>query len=326
MSVRARVVAAALCLWPRISDASSSVWERARDPGRLREDRINTGVEQLLVKHRLARRDLLASEAVLLAFRKARRLLEATDAAGSRNPITQFRLAQVRDELGDSSGAMSLFDAVAHNENAAPTHRAEAAAELAMCHAKLGHHAAEIDAYALALALEPQAMTRSNILSNQAEAWMALGNLDAAVAGYRAALASTTTFGMFRSGVTALWGLAVALDRSGDVGGALSSIDLARAYDPADVQLHSPSWFFQPPHEEAYYAALGHWARARNAAGAECDAFYRAAIQAWREYIERAPASDPWRDIAKARWTKCEAEHVARMRAEGPKKRGADVR
>src|SRR5262249_59502959 len=80
------------------------------------------------------------------------------------------------------------------------------------------------------------------------------------------------------------WGLAVALDRSGELDAAMEAIGLARSYDPHDKSI-SPaggSWFFSPEYDEAWYTALGHWAHARAATlrAARIES-YLAAIRAW---------------------------------------------
>jgi tetratricopeptide (TPR) repeat protein len=193
--------------------------------------------------------------------------------------------------------------------------RSEAWQRLAVCHARLGRWDDEIKAYTEALALEPHPGPRATLLANRAEAYMVLGDVTAAVEGYRAALASLGSLDMFRYGVTALWGLAVALDRSGDLEDALASIQLARTYDRTDSQIHGPGWFYVPPYDDAWYAALGHWAAARGAElGAARAASYQQAIAAWEAYLARAPSTDRWLPLAKARRAQCAKEREQTMK------------
>ena len=89
-----------------------------------------------------------------------------------------------------------------------------------------------------------------------------LGNLAEAVTGYESALVLTAklppTSGAHQTAALAVWGLAVALDRSGELESGLDAIQRARAYDPADRSLSSEGWFFNPPYDAAWYAGLGH--------------------------------------------------------------------
>ena len=124
-----------------------------------------------------------------------------------------------------------------------------------------------------------------------------------------------TPFEIARGSPTTYWGLAVALDRSGDIEGAFASIRLARTYDPEDRLLNGPGWFYVPDYDSAWYAALGHWAAARAATvpAARADAYLRAS-SAWQEYLLKAAPGDRWVPIARARAAQCETERKAAAR------------
>jgi tetratricopeptide (TPR) repeat protein len=199
--------------------------------------------------------------------------------------------------------------------HAAVTLRARALNSLAIGYARLGMHQQEIDAYDRAIVLQPDPQAHAILLANQAEAFMALGSIIRAVRGYKASLGATPGALMIDSGVTTLWGLAVSLDRSGDLDGALERIRTARSYDPVDARINGPNWFYVPEHDEDWYAALGHWQRARHAKG-EGDLMaesYRDALASWRSFIERAPMSDPWLPLASRRLQQCERERDERL-------------
>ena len=183
---------------------------------------------------------------------------------------------------------------------------------LAVSYGHLARRDAEIDAYVNALSLEPDPVWRSVLLTNRAEALMAIGQLTAAVDGYRAALSSLSQLEM-RAGVTTLWGLAVALDRSGDLDEAMSSIRLARAYDPADTQIRNRDvWTFDPEHDEHWYTALGYWSAARYAElGAARAEWYGRAVTSWEEYIAAAPTDDRYLELARVRLKQCQKERDA---------------
>ncbi|MBI4703026.1 MAG: hypothetical protein HY744_18065 [Deltaproteobacteria bacterium] len=250
-----------------------------------------------------------------LVLRQARKLLEDAQAARRPEPIWRYRLGHVLYLLFDLDGRSERLEQAAEHlhyvsESPAPAAvRAEALYKLALCFARLGRPEAESQAYSRALALEADPEARAVMLANRAESYMLEGKLAAAVAGYRASLAETPGYALSYYGVTTLWGLAVALDRSGDLAGALEQIRLARTYDPRDGRLQSDSWFFVPDYEESWYAALGHWQRARAATDpASGLTAYEAAVLAWGAYLERASPDDRWLDLAAVRRRQCELE------------------
>lgn len=300
------------------ASADPSVWARARDPslGR-REDALKTA-DRLLHEHReIERKQRGAGDAFRDNSRleEARAILEAAGAASSLDPLMRYRLAEVLSDLGAPEQASKHYEFALRSPSLSPPLRAYGLTGLAICYARQGRHEDEIKAYTEALPLEPLGPLRAMILANRAEAYMVLGDLPKSVEGYRASLASLLPIEMFSVGVTTLWGLAVATDRSGDLESALSSIRLARAYDPIDRRINGPGWFYVPPYDDAWYAALGHWSRARadTISMARAEAYSRA-IDAWQSYIDRAPETDRWLAIAKARRRACEAERDAAMR------------
>ena len=139
--------------------------------------------------------------------------------------------------------------------------------------------------------------------------------MDDAAEGYREALRERLPAEMWRLGVTTLWGLGVALDRSGDLDAAIQAIQMARTYDPGDQQIHGPGWFYAIPHDEAWFEALGHWAAARKTDLKSVRAFaYARAIESWEEYVARAPKGDRYLPIAQARLAACEKERDTALR------------
>ncbi len=146
---------------------------------------------------------------------------------------------------------------------------------------------------------------------------MATGDITAAVDGYREAIGLLSApIELFTLGPTTLWGLAVALDRSGDLDGALETIRLARTYDPLDKNLNGPGWFYVPDYDRYYYQALGHWSAARRATLPAARAEeYLSAVAHWQEYLDSAAPSDRWIGIARARLRQIEKERDAIARA-----------
>jgi tetratricopeptide (TPR) repeat protein len=311
----------------REASAAPTVWSRARDPELGRHHAALADAEALLIKY-----DRLQLPSMGEQFRgmgtvyllEAKRVLEGAGAESARDPMLRYRLAQVYYELRNYAKATTLYESIARSPALAAPYRASALSALGTCHAHAGRRDQEIKAYTEALALTTYGAARSNILANRAEAYMAMGDLEAAVQGYREALSSLSSLHpveMIYYGVTPLWGLAVALDRTGDLEAAFRSIRLAREYDPSDRQINRPNWFYAPPHDEAWYDALGHWTRARQATlkAARAEA-YGSAIEAWERYLDIAPPDDQYAPLARARLRACEKERDSALKRDAKAK------
>ena len=309
---------------PIAAETGPSIWARARYPEIDERLQVLRRAEALMLKYRALqrrRRDEREVAMGTLYLRDARKVLEEGGAASSRDATLRHRLAEVRFELHDYAGAAALYESIVRAQTPAPM-RESAFTDLAICYARLDRHDEEIHAYSEALALQSHPSRRATLLANRAEAYMFKGNLTAAIEGYRAALALLSPMDLLRFGATTLWGLGVALDRSGDLDGGIEAILLARTYDPQDKQLAAGSWFYVPEHDAHWYKALGFWTAARRASlgAVRAEAIGRA-VTAWQDYIASAPAADPWLPLAKARLKACEKERdLARKKARSPRK------
>lgn len=300
------------------AEASPSRWTRARDPELDRRATLLADVEALALKSQHIRDEQKGEEGQALALmylQKARDLLEQGGAARTRDTVLRYHLADFYSRLNDYEKAIPLFKALLRDNPPAPL-RADAYGALAVSYARAGQHEDEIKAYGQALLLQPHTAERARLLANRAEAYMAIGEITLAVEGYRAALSLLSSIEMILgSGPTTLWGLAVALDRAGDLDSGLDAVRLARTYDPNDKGLESPGWFYVPAYDRYYYQALGHWSAARaadlNAAKAER---YSRAIAAWEEYIASAAPDDRWLPLSRVRLRQCEKEREAWLR------------
>jgi tetratricopeptide (TPR) repeat protein len=316
--------------------AAPTVWTKARDPEADRRRAIAAQAEVLILKAQLVRRGDAQGPAQSAAYlRDARRLLEEAGAQRSQDPEIRLRLAEVLYELamptavppkdaGDlTARSVTLLEGLVTATTPAPI-RAWAWYLLAQSYTRLGRTDDEIRAYGEALKLQPDAHRRSVMLANRAEAYMLQGDLTRAIDGYRSALAAISSLEMFQYGVTTLWGLAVALDRAGDLEQGIAAITLARSYDQGDRLINdSTSWFYVPPYDEAWYRALGHWASARRAELRAVRAEeYGRAVAYWEEYLARAPPSDRFVPLAKARLRMCEKEREAGRKKVDPPGRG----
>ncbi len=319
----------ALCLEASPAMAlGPSLWDRARYPEIGAQAALIDEAEQLQIRYhrlfsadrgeRLDARDLMTLGEAYLS--RATDLLEQAGVAKGGDPLVRLRLADLYELLHKNDESRLLLESIA-GSNPPAVVMARVQSQLAICYAKLGRHAEEIKAYGEALALQPIAEHRALLLANRAEAYMVEGDVSAAVEGYRSALLLLTPYDMVNgNGPTTLWGLAVALDRSGDFAGAIEAVTMARTYDARDLRLNSPNWFYVPDYDRHWYEALGHWMAARktDTASVRADAYLRA-VASWKEYVSKAPLGDHWVLIAKARLAQCEKEAAeARRQAKVP--------
>jgi tetratricopeptide (TPR) repeat protein len=160
------------------------------------------------------------------------------------------------------------------------------------------------DAYAEALELEISPRERANLYYNRAEASLELDELEVAQADYRRAIELASDPDVF---ALARYGLAVALERLGDLPAALTEFDAAAAVslpfpaysapDPLDL----PGVFFVPAYERYYIEALRAMARLRHAdSRPELLVESAVALQAWDAYLAAAPTTVPYRKNAEA--------------------------
>lgn len=311
----------------QISDSSAapSVWASARRPHAAARELLSDEAEKVLVEHAFEKKRLKLENGLILRNDdaaqagniQARELLERAGGATSPNMMVRLQYASVSRALATAqqpihaknieAAAKTLATVIASRP--APTTALIAWDEMALCYAVLGQREKEIHAYGEALALEPLGPRRAMLLANRAESYMGFGRLDEAIRGYRDSLASLLSDELDNYGVTTLWGLAVALDRNGDLEGGLEQISLARKYDAMDERIDGDSWFYSPPHDEHWYKALGAWVKARSEPSSIDRIFeYGHALEAWDRYIARAPVDDPYVSLAKVRRHACERE------------------
>lgn len=306
------------------STAAPSVWTSVRRPNAAARAVLIDKADKALNDAALDKERVelysglfLGGDAAQVGRIEARELLEQAGGATSPNMQVRLRYASVLRSLASDQkpanrknieeAAKILTTVLASRP--IPAIALQAWDELALCHAVLGQREKEIHAYDQALMLEVVGSRRSMLMANRAESYMAMGRLDESIRGYREAFASLLEVERRHYGVTTLWGLAVALDRNGDMEDALEHIRLARIYDEFDERIKSDSWFYSPPYDEHWYKALGDWAKARATANSIDRTFeYGHALEAWDRYIDRAPENDPYVALAKVRRHACEIE------------------
>lgn len=307
-------VTLALTLAASTALATPTRWSTARSPDTYRDELARAAAEAELLAHRNEKRSPFEDPILRVESHapRAAQILERAAAASSPSWYLRVLLARAYHESERWKESAAVFESVIDDEQTPAVYRADALADAAIAYARLDRQDDEIEAYERALALEPHPSSRATMLANQAEAFMVKGDVARAISGYRASLDVLTSYDAPFLAPTTLWSLGVALDRSGDLDGGLESIGRARSYDPNDVRIKGPGWFFVPSYDEAYYDALGEWHRARRglATTEERLEAYERTVIAWKQYLGRAPDSGPYVPVARARLKLAEREFL----------------
>ena len=309
----------ALAPTPAHADTPPSRWDRAKDPSISESYRLHVEVERRLSAPKNPF-EVGPAEARLL---DTRTLLERYGAEKSKDPRLRFDLGLVYLKLDDHVRAARVLKAVLAEF---PDHPAaeDGWLRLAFACGHTGDHECERKAYAEVLRYATEEIARATPTLNLAETEMHLGNLREAIEGYREALriAGRVPVGLGDLGQTAplaVWGLAVALDRSGDRLGAEKearfALELSRSMGGPNL-LRSPGVFFVPAYEVNWYEGLGASAKAKvSTSPTEIVNLWRAAEQSFTAWVRGAERekSDRWLELGRVRLAAVKAE---RERAE----------
>lgn len=316
------------------ADTPPNVWDVARDPGARTRWDLHVRVERMLAPPR--REDLLMERDVELRLEAALAMLEQADAAHSPDVRLRFDLGTVYYDLGERRGGrLDLFqkavDILAPAVDSAPDEPSAtgALATLVYAYAKMNRPHEELATWRRYIPRLIDAGSRVVAMMNMGEAEMRLGHVEDSLGTFREVMrlcgelpnsgSSGSTY------VLALWDLAVALDRSGDPGGALDTAARAARMTVIDSTGHpstggvliasDPAVFFVPEWERQWYLALGSAAAAREAKSArEAAGLWARAEQHWDSYIERSSADggqDLFLPIARVRKGQVHARRVA---------------
>jgi tetratricopeptide (TPR) repeat protein len=311
---------ALLLLVPAIARAESppSAWDRSRDPQVAEEYELHRMVQQRLHQPTIAGIDLGRKKQVL-------EMLKHYGAEKSKNPLLRFDLAQAYFETEDHPRAAEVLkSAIAEF----PDHPAadNAWVLLAFACGHIGDHICERNAYREVLRRETEDPARATPMLNYAETLMHLGELKDSIEAYRETIRIAERLPPGIKPETrplATWGLAVALDRSGDrIAAEHEARQAVERSGRSYALLHDPGVFFVPDYEVNWYEGLGWAARARTAASA------RDAVTLWCEaersfsvYVngaESAKTPDRWLAIAKSRLADAKAQ-CARVQRSAPR-------
>lgn len=299
-----------------LAGGAPSVWERARDPEVAEAHDLHLSVQRRLIVTSMTAVDFGERGRVLA-------MLERAGAARSRSPELRFDLGLVYSLLEEHGRAAEVLRSALTDF---PDHARAGHAWLRLAFAcgHLGDHECEREAYLEVLRRETEDLYRATPTLNLAEAHMHLGDLADAIEGYREALRIAGRVPARETAPLALWGLALALDRSGDRIGAEREARFAHELEQSmgyTRLLRSKDVFFVPAYEVHWYEGLGAVARAR-VVGSARDALplFRSAEASFGAYVRLAEASaagDPWLPIARARLAEVVAERQRAEKAAG---------
>ncbi len=307
---------------PAFADTPPSVWDLAKDPRARDRWEVHGRAAQLLFRARRERpgplRERLAEQ--------ARSVLEAGGAEQSPDVRLRFDLGSAYEMLGRHQRAIDVLqpavDAAADDPAAS-----DALLELAYAYAKIDKPKGEREAYKRYLSRATTDGARATATLNLAEAEMRMGNLPDAIAGYREAIDVSTRVagpGGSLTVVLGYWGLAVALDRSGDPASAAKETKMANQLDPGQRVIGDTltgDVFFEPRHERNWYTALGAQEEARATADPRAALrLWRTAVDRWTGYVraaERHDAQDRWLPLARAHLAAASRELAATTKRVG---------
>lgn len=305
-------LAAMLMAAPAIADTPPSIWERTRDPSSGEAYALHRIVQERLIPTRVKEVDFANRE-------RARVMLERVGAEHSKQALLRFDLGRVHHELGDDARAAQILKA-ALAEFADHPEAENAWMELAFACGKIGDHACESQSYVEVLRIETEEIRRHIPLLNQAETKMHLGDLTSAIEGYREVLRISGRVPASESAPLATWGLAVALDRSGDKmeaeREARFAIELERSMGLSNL-LHTDTVFFFPEYEIHWYDGLACAAIARVATSATARAaWWKESEDSFAKYVRAAEGqNDRWLPIANVRHAEAKSEHERAAKA-----------
>lgn len=306
------LLSVALFLTPALAAAvGPNVWDLARDREVARLDQVieraNEQLEQASALGVLA----FKRELVLEVRSELEPLVSRYD-----DPRLAFVLGHAFEMLDDDARVIRLLPPAIERMPDHPL-ALRAMFDLAVAYARSDRPADEVRTYDMLLERQTDESWRHVVLMNRAESRAKLGQLDEAIADYRASIALSPDM----DGVLARWGLAVTLDRSGDFARAMEEAVAAYAFDDGEVsRIDRGGVFFVPAYDRWWYHAIRQMAAGRAASNPDDKLMgYERAVAFWSAFVAQAPSSERWLPLAKARLHQCETI-VEKLRVEQKKK------
>lgn len=281
--------------------AAPTLWQRAADPSVRTEARLLAALERTLDARAQTGSDPDLSRHL------AQAAVAMVDLSGVREPKDP-RLACVMAQALLLADAERATDARRLLESALPrlpegSLAASAWHSLGIAYALLDDSRGAREAHTRGIGLDWDHDRLASSYYNRAEAAARLLDFDEAVSDYERAAALGR-----EPDVQALsrFGLAVVLERRGDLPAAYAALDRALSVRlpvppyPTDDPLGLPGVFFVPAYERHYLQALAAMALARKAERTiERRTLFALAVAEWDAYLDRADANEPWLANAK---------------------------
>jgi tetratricopeptide (TPR) repeat protein len=270
------------------ADTAPSVWDIARDPAERDRWKLHVTVERLMHPHHAEDEGVSSAEEAMddrLSLAKAADVLEQADAAHSPDVRLAFDLGVVYERLAELQGDDGLQEKVVTvlvpALDAAPDHPGapEALYALAVAFAHVDRPRDELATWRRYIPKLADDRRRLLPMMNMGEAEMHLGQIDAALATFHAALdicqSLPNSAALSEPYALILWDIAIALDRQGDPVAAFRTAAKARSFswtvtiviDQGRTQIRTlTGWdairdyetvFFSPAWEREWYLALG---------------------------------------------------------------------
>lgn len=301
----ASALAVALFGLARIAHAETppSAWDRAKRPEVQDEYQLHLTVRQVWESEKVTRTARADSIKAAMNTRVVT-MLQAAGAATSKNPLLRFDLAQAYIETEDFARAAETFKAAMRDFPDHPQTR-HSRFELAIACGHTGDHECEERMYRAVIAESTSPGEITTPLLNLAETEMHNHELREAIEDYREGFRLCGFYqASYETPALILWGLAVALDRAGEVREADESAQRGTEMAMNSIELlRSKGVFFFPEYEVNWYEGLTLAAAAKRAQ------VPRERFALWLQAERRMAAwvaggekkKDYWLPIAKAR-------------------------
>ncbi len=296
------------------------MWDLAKNPDAFAQRRQHLAIERHIDLY-----DELDGEVSLIARASSADAKEAarslTDAwHGPKDEWLKFDDAWVAMRREDYARAVAILEPLT-KQVSGTMFAQEVWMKLAESYVRLERTKDEIHAYDEVLARSMTDGQRATPLMNQGEALMRDGDANAALEQFREVARLTTAADI---GLLVQWDIALALDRSGDFGGALQASLTAVRMSKAAVLVLLPIntlVYFVPAYERDWYLALAEAALALDATKPRTVAEHWKKSETYMmDYVisaTRAP-NDKWLELARKR-----LDEIRKRRAEAEKRPGA---
>lgn len=301
-----------LALAPSLAGAQSvrpDRWNLARDPGAARVEKMIEQASDRLDDADSQRNHSLRQQAAA----EARSLLEQLGGSRATEPRVRYLYGHSLHILDDDSGVIAALGPLLGVAFDHPL-GVHVMFDLAVSYAKVERFREEIEVYDRLLTATDRAGLRNTILSNRGESRAKIDDFAGSVADFRKTIDSEPMNALAR------WGLAVTLDRWGDLSGAMIEGGFAWDLDHEGASMLDRSGvFFVPGYDKWWYHALRQLSAAQKTlAVAEKVAHLQAADRYYELYLAQAPSTERWVPLARARRQMVEARLVT-LRKQLPK-------